>query len=219
MNNAAFFDIDGTLIKCYSQNILMKNLFARHVLNAGQVFRISMWFMLYRFGLVVGSSRLRRACYVVFSRRSREEIDSIFIKTVNDILSWYKRKEMEKIVAGHNSKKDYLFAISSSLAQMCIPIANAFGIKNVFSTELKMVNGYYTGAWRGELLEGNEKAYLIKKLAQQYAIDLSSSSAYADSCSDLPMLEIVGNPVAVDPDPQLKKIACKRKWQIILPYV
>lgn len=219
MKRAAFFDIDGTLIACYSQKLLMQNLYRHDLLSVRQVMRIWLWFFLYKLGFASESSELRRLTYSTLTRRPKIEIDYIFLETVENILKNFRLTKMWAVVDSHKSSGDMIFAISSSLKEMCVPIANSFGIENVFSTDLEVINGFYSGAWVGKLLEGDEKLLLIKNLAQQYNINLSDSAAYADSFSDLPMLTAVGRPVVVNPDPQLLRFATRKKWRIISNYV
>ncbi len=78
-----------------------------------------------------------------------------------------------------------------------------------------MKDGVYTGKPTGLFIYRTGKALAIKQLAAQEEIDLSESYAYSDSESDLPMLEVVGHPVAVNPDGELARVARERGWQIL----
>jgi fatty acyl-CoA reductase len=72
----------------------------------------------------------------------------------------------------------------------------------------------YTGELSGAPVAGEARARMLASFARRRNLDLSRSYAYADSISDLPMLEAVGNPVAVNPDSRLAKAARERGWQI-----
>lgn len=86
------------------------------------------------------------------------------------------------------------------------------GIGSQFS---KVSDGVYTGEPTGLFIYGPEKAKAIERLATERGFDLSESYAYSDSASDLPMLELVGHPVVVNPDRDLLRIARERRWHVL----
>jgi HAD superfamily hydrolase (TIGR01490 family) len=86
------------------------------------------------------------------------------------------------------------------------------GIGSQFS---EAVDGVYTGRPTGLFIYGEGKARAIERLAEREGIDLASSYAYSDSASDLPMLRLVGHPVAVNPDRELLRIARREGWGVL----
>jgi HAD superfamily hydrolase (TIGR01490 family) len=104
-------------------------------------------------------------------------------------------------------------AASQELAQILATVlALDGGIGSQFS---EVVDGVYTGAATGLFIYGRDKATAIEQLAAREGIDLAASYAYSDSESDLPMLRAVGHPVAVNPDPELARIARGEGWEIL----
>jgi fatty acyl-CoA reductase len=85
---------------------------------------------------------------------------------------------------------------------------------DVLTARLQEENGVYTGELSGAPVAGEARARMLASFARRRNVDLSRSYAYADSISDLPMLEAVGIPVAVNPDARLRAAAKKRGWQI-----
>ena len=83
----------------------------------------------------------------------------------------------------------------------------------VIATRAKIEDGRYTGELEF-YCEGEGKAEAIREVAAREGVDLSESYAYSDSISDIPMLEAVGHPVAVNPDRDLRKVAAEREWQV-----
>ena len=79
----------------------------------------------------------------------------------------------------------------------------------------EVVDGVYTGTPSEPFVYGQEKARAIEQLAEREGIDLSRSCAYSDSASDLPMLRLVGHPVAVNPDSALAKSAREERWEVL----
>ncbi len=99
--------------------------------------------------------------------------------------------------------------LAETLAQV---LALDGGIGSQFS---KVKDGVYTGEPTGLFVYGGEKARAIEELAAREGIDLSQSYAYSDSESDLPMLRLVGHPVAVNPDAELARVARENGWQVL----
>jgi phosphoserine phosphatase len=93
------------------------------------------------------------------------------------------------------------------------PLAEHLGEVGVIASRPEVEDGKYTGALEFYCY-GEDKAVALREIAEAEGIDLASSYAYSDSITDLPMLEVVGNPVAVNPDRDLRKLAEKRGWQI-----
>jgi HAD superfamily hydrolase (TIGR01490 family) len=89
------------------------------------------------------------------------------------------------------------------------------GIDDFVANRLEFVNGYATGRVLPPVMASATKAKWIREYAERENINLSKSYAYSDSISDLPMLSIVGHPVAVNPDFRLKQTALQHDWAIL----
>jgi phosphoserine phosphatase len=95
-------------------------------------------------------------------------------------------------------------------------LARVLALDGAIGSQFSAVrDGVYTGEPAGLFIYRSEKALAIQQLAVRENIDLSESYAYSDSESDLPMLEVVGHPVAVNPDRELGRMARERGWQIL----
>jgi len=104
-------------------------------------------------------------------------------------------------------------AASNELAEM---LASVLALDGGIGSEFSEVqDGVFTGEPTGHFIYGSGKAQAIRELAQREGIDLENSYAYSDSESDLPMLELVGHPVVVNPDANLARIARERGWEIL----
>src|SRR6266511_2586531 len=113
----------------------------------------------------------------------------------------------------HRALGRKVFIVSSSPEEVVRPLAEHLGQVEVIATRAEVVDGKYTGEIEFYCY-GEGKAARIRELADEQGIDRSGSYAYSDSITDLPMLEAVGNPVAVNPDRDLRREAEKRGWQI-----
>lgn len=94
-------------------------------------------------------------------------------------------------------------------------LMNHLGIDDYVANQLEFVNGYATGRVLPPVMASATKAKWIREYAERESINLSESFAYSDSISDLPMLSIVGHPVAVNPDFRLKQTALQHDWAVL----
>jgi HAD superfamily hydrolase (TIGR01490 family) len=107
-----------------------------------------------------------------------------------------------------------VWLVTAAPAELASLIARRLGLTGALGTVAESKDGVYTGRLVGEPLHGPAKAEAIHALAEREGLDLSRCSAYSDSANDEPMLSLVGNPVAVNPDAALKRIARERGWPI-----
>lgn len=105
--------------------------------------------------------------------------------------------------------------VTGALDFSVAPLAGYLGIDIFAANRLEFVNGYATGRLLPPVMASATKATWIRKYAEENDINLSDSYAYSDSISDLPMLSIVGHPVAVSPDFRLKQTALQHDWAIL----
>jgi phosphoserine phosphatase len=104
-------------------------------------------------------------------------------------------------------------AASQGLAEILAHVLVLDGAVGSQFSEVR--DGVYTGRPTGLFVYGNEKALAIERLAQREGLDLAQCYAYSDSASDLPMLRLVGHPVAVNPDSTLAKAARAERWEVL----
>ena len=119
------------------------------------------------------------------------------------------------LIAEHKAKGDTLMIITATNAFVTSPIATALGITHLIATDPEVVNGEYTGEVAGTpSFQGGKVTRLNQWMADNNA-DLAGSFFYSDSHNDIPLLEKVENPVAVDPDEALREHATTQGWPII----
>lgn len=126
------------------------------------------------------------------------------------------RPESRKLVSMHHEAGRETWIVSASPQRIVEPLAASLSMTGAIGTEGEVIEGRYTGALDGPFIYGLGKAEAIEKLARDRGYDLALSYAYSDSISDLPMMEVVGHPVAVNPDSQLDTIAHERGWPIVI---
>lgn len=115
----------------------------------------------------------------------------------------------------HRTQGDHLVIITATNSFVTGPIATAFGINDLIATEPEIVNGSYTGNVTDTPCFKQGKIKKLNDWLKKSGMDLEGSYFYSDSHNDLPLLEQVTHPIAVDPDDTLRKVAEERGWEII----
>ena len=114
----------------------------------------------------------------------------------------------------HRDEGDVTVIITATNRFVTGPIADAFGVDDLIATDPEIVDGRYTGKVAGTPCFQKGKITRLQQWLQNTHHDLVGSTFYSDSHNDIPLLEIVDTPIAVDPDNELKALAEKNNWQI-----
>jgi HAD superfamily hydrolase (TIGR01490 family) len=125
------------------------------------------------------------------------------------------RRESRGLIDLHHDAGRDTYIVSASPIEIIEDFAVAMEMTGALGTISEIVDGVYTGRLAEPFCYGPGKVIAMEKVAREKGYDLSRSYAYTDSISDLPMLEAVGHPVAVNPDRELESIARMRGWPII----
>ena len=126
------------------------------------------------------------------------------------------RPESRNLVKMHHDAGRDTWIVSASPHGIVAPLASTLGMTGAVATKGKIVDGYFTAELDGPFVYGQGKVEAINTLAAERGYDLQASYAYSDSISDLPMLEAVGHPVAVNPDGELESVAHDRGWPVVI---
>ena len=146
--------------------------------------------------------------------RKREEITALNDDILPRLLEAV-RSETRQVVEQHHEAGRDTYIVSASPVELVGPLAQALGMTGAIATEAEIVNGVYTGRLTSAFCYGMGKVERVQDLAAREGYDLRLSYAYSDSSSDLPLLDLVGHPVAVNPDRELRRIARARNWPTV----
>jgi phosphoserine phosphatase len=114
----------------------------------------------------------------------------------------------------HLDRGERVWLVTATPVELARIIAHRLGLTGALGTVGETVDGVYTGRLVGDILHGEAKAHAVRALCEREGLDLAACTAYSDSANDIPMLSLVGTAVAVNPDPELRKVARERGWQI-----
>lgn len=135
-----------------------------------------------------------------------------FLETI--IEPMITRKGLD-VLAEHKAKGDYLLIITATNGFVTKPIAERLGVDDIIATEPEVIDGHYTGKVAGTPSFQHGKVTRLDDWLKQNQLSLDNSYFYSDSHNDLPLLEKVDHPVAVDADEQLLNTAKQNNWSII----
>ncbi len=225
MTALAAFDVDGTLLKGhvwralinYHRERKMKRLF----LWLFALTHYPLWFLA-KFGLwdeVQFRVKWMEDFAGIFKGLKREEIRDILSAVLENELEQEIRADLLDTLKEHRAKNHIVVLVSGTFEDLLRLLGEKIGVEHLLGTKVEFSEGRCTGRVIGSACMGSEKVRRIQELIseKELEVDLSSSFAYADSISDLPLLEWVGNPVAVEPEEKLQAIAQERGWQIMEP--
>jgi HAD superfamily hydrolase (TIGR01490 family) len=213
---AAFFDVDGTLTRT---TIL-------HPLVWYQRTRLSRpLYALWLAGLAFDVPR-----FIWIDRRSRSRLSVVFYRRyaglpADELRAWHRRTFDENLrrrlfpaaaarLEEHRRQGHRIVLITGGLDFVLRPLAEHIGAAELMATHLAERDGMLTGELTALPIADERKGELTREYAEKHGIDLAQSFAYTDSHGDLPMLDCVGHPAAVNPDRRLRKLAVARGWPV-----
>jgi HAD superfamily hydrolase (TIGR01490 family) len=211
---AAFFDIDGTLIAKNSGPLYMKFLRQRGEIRRRDALRTIYYFLRYRLNLLDIERAVEYSSHWIRGR-VEEEIAAHCRIWYRDMVRQYLMPEMVRRVREHRQAGHVVAILSSTTNYLAEPLAEELGIEHLLVSRLVVTNGRFTGELHRPLCYGDGKIHWARRFAAEHGVDLGASFFYTDSVTDLPMLEIIGHPQVVNPDPLLRRLARRRGWTIL----
>ena len=212
----AIFDLDNTLLGTDSDHQWGEYLCDQGLVSAGE-FRAQndQFYEDYKF------ARLDINAYLRFVLRtikglSTQDVDDLHSAFFQSHIAPFMLQKAQACVDLHKTQGDTCLVITATSRFITEPIVKAFGIEHIIASEAQIIDGCYTGEPSGTPSFADGK---VKRLAEwlQAKPELNSQEHYfySDSRNDLPLLEQVSHPIAVDPDETLRQIATERGWPIL----
>lgn len=211
----AIFDLDNTLIGGDSDHLWGEFLIEEGIVEADNFKRANDDFYAdYCRGELDINAYLRFAFtpLIPFSSAERDALHAVFMERKIQPIMLHKAKAL---IDQHKRAGDTLLIITATNRFVTEPIAHAFGIDTLLASEGEIVNGHYTGEPTGVPCFAQGKVTRLDAWLKLENEDIEGAYFYSDSHNDLPLLQNVTHPVAVDPDPTLSDIAQKKGWPII----
>ncbi len=206
MEAATIFDVDGTLVQGGTER-----LFFRHLVQTGKLpLRRALGF-LFRLAATPENRYSNKTYLAGMATAATEHLGQRCFK---EFILPRLRPRAVTCLKSHKSRGDRIVLLTGSLVFLAFPLKELLGADWLIATELARDDEKFTGEIQGVHPRGENKRVLLEDLARFQGLDLSCSSAYGDHEEDIPMLECVGRPVAVNPTRALKRVAQERGWPV-----
>jgi HAD superfamily hydrolase (TIGR01490 family) len=214
---AAFFDVDNTVMQGASIFHLARGLHRREFFTTRDILG-AVWKQMYF--RVVGVedpehvAEARAAALSFIEGHTVRELQDLGEEIFEEAMAhriWPGTRALAQL---HLDEGQRVWLVTAAPVEIAQIIARRLGLTGAMGTVAEHVDGVYTGRLVGDMLHGPAKAEAIKALAARESLDLTRCSAYSDSYNDLPMLTLVGDPCAINPDARLRAHAREQGWRI-----
>lgn len=214
---AAFFDLDKTIVAKSSTLAFIRPLHEAGLLKRRTMLKAAVAQAVYR---TMGADqkqldRVRDQLTTLTKGWKASRVRQLVQETVDEIISPIVYAEALVLMDDHRREGREVVIVSTAPEEVVRPLARYLGVDHVIATRSAVDE---EGRYAGELAfyaTGPGKAEAIGGLARQWNLDLEQCFAYSDSATDLPILEAVGHPVAVNPDRELRDVAEERGWPVV----
>ncbi|HVQ87313.1 MAG TPA: HAD-IB family hydrolase [Actinomycetes bacterium] len=214
--SAAFFDLDKTIIARSSSLAFSRPFYKGGLINRRAVLRSGYAQFVYLIGGADHDQmeRMRQYLQDMCAGWPVQQVREIVAETLHELIDPIVYDEAVELIENHRDAGRDIVIVSSSGAEVVEPIGLMLGADYVVATQMVVDDGKYTGEI-AYYAYGPTKAEAILELAETRGYDLTESYAYSDSQTDIPMLETVGHPSAVNPDKELARVAGERGWPVL----
>ena len=211
----AFFDLDKTLISRNSATLWIRAEYAAGRVTRWQALQALTYVVRYGLGFVAIEDTIRRSITAIAGHpeaEMRERARQFYEREVRPIF----RPGARPAIARHRAAGDRLVLLTSSSNYMSELTCADLGLDDFLCNRFEVdADGRYTGRAVEPLCYGPGKVVMATRYAAAHDATLADAVFYTDSIADLPMLEAVGRPVAVHPDPKLRRVAQRRGWPVV----
>lgn len=213
---AAFFDVDNTVLRGAAIFHLARGLYARKFLTPRDIRRFAWQQTRFRLlGEDLGHVHGARESALSFAAGHHvEEITAIGEEVFDEVMEGKIWPGTRALAQMHLDAGQRVWLVTATPVEVASVIARRLGLTGALGTVSETVDGVYTGRLVGEILHGEAKAEAVRALATREGLDLTRCAAYSDSANDIPLLELVGQPCAINPDTRLRIHAKASGWRV-----
>jgi HAD superfamily hydrolase (TIGR01490 family) len=209
---AALFDMDNTLLDTNSGRVYGRFLYREGLIGRWALAKVAWWSILGKLGMLDMNKLIPSLLSSVAGGDEQEMWRQNERCFVEDVIPHVTERGKQR-VAEHQAQGHLVAIVSASTQFVVRPMAAHLGIEGQYvCTQVETRAGHLTGRVVPPVCYGPGKVVWARRFAEEHDVDLSASYCYTDSISDLPLLEVVGHPVAVNPDHRLRRLANERDW-------
>lgn len=215
--SAAFFDVDNTVMQGASIFHLARGLYRRKFFTTRDILGAAWQQAYFRVAGVEDPEHVEKArssALAFIAGHTVTELEELGEEIFDEAMArriWPGTRALAQL---HLDQGQRVWLVTAAPIEIARIIARRLGLTGAMGTVSEHVDGVYTGRLVGDMLHGPAKAEAVKALAEREGLDLSLCSAYSDSFNDLPMLRLVGDPCAINPDAKLREYARRQGWRV-----
>ena len=212
----AFFDVDNTIIRGASAFHLAVGLYRRGFFRPFDLVRFALHQARY---LTFGENarqidEVRTEALEIMKGHSVADVTAIAEDIYDEVLTLRIFPGTRRLLDEHLSAGHEVWLVTAPPVEIGELIARRLGAPGALGTVAEQRDGRYTGALVGDMLHGQAKASAVLALAEREGIDLTASYGYGDSTHDVPVLSLLGHPIAINPDRRLRRYAARVGWPV-----
>jgi len=216
-DSAAFFDVDNTIMQGASIFHLAMGLYRRRFFTKREILAAAYKQAYFRLVGVEDPEHVanaRASALAFIAGHTVAELQEVSEEIFDEAMArriWPGTRALAQL---HLDQGQRVWLVTAAPIEIAEIIARRLGLTGAMGTVAEHVDGVYTGRLVGEMLHGPAKAEAVRALAEREGLDLGRCSAYSDSFNDLPMLSLVGDPCAINPDHRLRAYARGKGWRV-----
>ena len=210
----AFFDLDKTIIACFSAFYLLKEQVKRKQVSALDATVQLAAAVAFEVGGKISFDDVIKTSVSACAGVSEEEFAAIGQDIFEKVLVKKIYPEAAELIARHRRRGHTIVMVSSATRYQIEPVSNLLGVTDVLCSEVELCEGKLTGNLSGLPCFGNQKLVATEAYAKEHKIDLNNSFFYSDSHTDIALMERVGHARPVNPDKKLAAIASDMEWMV-----
>jgi HAD superfamily hydrolase (TIGR01490 family) len=215
--SAAFFDVDNTVMQGATIFHLARGLYKRKFFTTREIASAAYKQAYFRIAGVEDPEHVenaRASALSFIAGHTVAELEALGEEIFDEGMAhriWPGTRALAQL---HLDAGQRVWLVTAAPVEMANIIARRLGLTGAMGTVSEVEDGVYTGRLVGDLLHGPAKAEAVKALAVRESLELERCSAYSDSFNDLPMLSLVGDPCAINPDKRLRAHARSHGWRV-----
>ncbi|HXD27337.1 MAG TPA: HAD-IB family hydrolase [Arthrobacter sp.] len=213
---AAFFDVDNTMMRGASLFAVARKMYGRGAFSL----RHALWIAAHQARFLVRGEdlasvhRVRDQALALAAGILVDDMAALGDEIYDEFIASRIWPGTRALAQAHLDAARPVWLVTATPLEVADVIASRLGLSGALGTVVEQHEGVYTGQLVGEILHGPAKAAAVTELAAREGVDLSASWAYSDSYNDVPLLSVVGHPVAINPDVRLRAHALAHHWPV-----
>lgn len=209
----AFFDMDKTIISENSGSVYMKYRYEQGEIDGWELAKGVGAYLQYKLG-ILDILTWTKTMMVEFKGRSEAAMIEVAERLFDEVILPSVYPEARRCIEWHQAQGHEVCIVSGAARFLAEPLARHLGVEHLVYTRLEVEDGHFTGRVIEPICFGEGKIYWLQQFIEDETIELSKSYFYTDSITDMPLLDLVGHPMVVNPDPILYRMAVRRHWAV-----